>query len=279
MATRTPENVVGVVGSPISQSLSPILHGAAFEAMGLNWLSQAYEIHSGDGREVLRLMQEDGVLGLSVTMPLKEEMVQLVDRLGDEAQKIGSVNCLVKQEGGIFGTTTDGPGLLAALERSTDRTIQGSMVAIAGSGGAARSVAASFAAAGAREVCVVARSAHRSAVIASIAGMVGRVGKADDARTADFVVNTTPIGMKGTKSEGERPLIGAELLNANQVVVDLIYSPRETPWLQAARDQGAVAIGGLGMLVHQAALAIELWTGLSAPVEEMWSAAEGAVAS
>ena len=142
-----------------------------------------------------------------------------------------------------------------------------------GAGGAARAVVAALADAEADQVVVVNRSAERGATAAALAGAVGRVGVAGDAARCDLVVNATPLGMARGRGGGpeEWPL-DPTLLGPGQLVVDLVYQPPLTPWLEAARARGASVTNGVGMLVHQAALQLTLWTGLEAPVDAMWRA-------
>ncbi|MFQ5557419.1 MAG: shikimate dehydrogenase family protein, partial [Acidimicrobiales bacterium] len=140
-----------------------------------------------------------------------------------------------------------------------------------GAGGAARAVVAGVAAAGAGEVVVVNRTADRAAAAADLAGPVGRAGSTDDLATADVVVNATPLGM-GASSQMPCP---PRLLRRGQVVVDLVYDPLQTPWLAALRAAGVDSHNGLSMLVHQAALAFELWTGVEAPLGAMREAVPG----
>jgi shikimate dehydrogenase len=137
-------------------------------------------------------------------------------------------------------------------------------------------VAVALAGAGCADLAVVNRTAARAGAVAALAGQVGRVGRVDedaDVAQADLVVNATPVGMTGTGAPDEGWLVPPSLLHRGQVVADLIYAPRPTAWLAAAADAGAKTVDGLGMLVHQAAAQLELWTGLPAPVDRMWEAA------
>ena len=131
-----------------------------------------------------------------------------------------------------------------------------------------------FARAGAASVSVVARRESAARECADLAGPAGRVGEPAGAAAADLIVNATPIGMQGTDMAAATPLVDASLLGGGQIAVDLVYHPRTTAWLEAAIAAGAQGVGGLGMLVHQAAIQIEHWTGEQAPIDEMWSAAE-----
>ncbi len=199
-------------------------------------------------------------------------MAALVDGLSPLAERLGAVNCVTNTEHGSFGDNTDGPGLVAALRRGHRFDPAGRNCLVIGAGGAARAVIAALADAGAAEVVVVNRTLERAVSAAGLAGAVGRVGSPGDAAGCQLVVNATPQGMTaGGGSPPSWPLDPA-LVGPGQVVVDLIYHPRVTPWLEAARGRGAEVSNGIGMLVHQAALQLAGWTGLEPPVGAMWRA-------
>jgi shikimate dehydrogenase len=275
MALSAATAVVGVIGDPVAHSLSPRLHNRAFADMGLDWVSVGFRVAAGRAGEALAGAAALGVRGLSVTMPHKDDVARLVDRRSPRAERLGAVNCVVFDETGTFGDSTDGPGLVAALRRGDRFDPAGRRCLVVGAGGAARAVILALAEAGAGEVVVVNRTASRGTVAAGLAGAVGRVGVAADARDCELVVNATPLGMDGAGVvDGTWP-IDPGLLAAGQLVVDLVYHPDVTPWMAAARLRGAEVANGLGMLVHQAALQIETWTGAEAPVEAMWQAVSG----
>ena len=278
MSAEPVEMVVGVVGRPIEHSLSPVLHRAAFQAMDLSWSSVSFDVGTGGGHAVVEAMRALGIRGLSVTMPLKAEVAKAVDRLREDAALLDSVNCLSLEGAEVIGSSTDGAGLVAALERS-GVVLPGIEALVVGSGGAARSVIAALGRAGAARVLVVARDVERAGAAAALAGEIGRAGKERDAAGMGLVIDATPVGMIGTAQASAAPMVSASMIGAGQVAVDLVYEPLETPWLARARANGAQVLGGLGMLVHQAALQIETWTGQPAPVEAMWSAAERAVSA
>jgi shikimate dehydrogenase len=264
--------LVGVVGHPVEHSLSPALHRAAFKALGLSWDSEAFDVGAGRAAEVIDAMKAFGIRGLSVTMPLKEEAATAADRLEPSAEALGSVNCLSLEGGEVVGLSTDGQGLLASLSHAAGFEVPDRRVALIGSGGAARAVASALGAAGAAEVVVIARDQARAERVATLAHGAGRVGVPSDAEAAELVIEATPIGMASTSHLEERSLVDPERLHEGQLAVDLVYHPRETAWLVAAGAAGATIVGGLGMLVHQAALQIERWTSRPAPVAAMWSA-------
>jgi shikimate dehydrogenase len=266
--------VVGVIGDPVRHSLSPLLHNAAFDAMGLDWVSVAFPVAAGGVGDALVGMRALDIVGLSVTMPHKGDAASLVDERTPVAEGLGVVNCITQRHGYLVGDSTDGAGFLASLRRGAGFEPTGRRCAVIGAGGAARAVVLALADAGAREVVVVNRSPDRAREAAVLAGGGGRVGRPVDIADAELVVQATPVGMAGTAaSDGPLPF-DPDLLHGGQVVADLVYHPMVTALLSAAEARGAVTVGGLGMLVHQAALAIERWTGQTAPVEEMWAAAK-----
>jgi shikimate dehydrogenase len=213
-----------------------------------------------------------GFGGLSVTIPHKAAALAAVDEATEVARAVGAVNTVVPDAGGrLVGHNTDGAGLLASLtEEGFDPA--GRVCAVLGAGGAARAVVHALAGAGATDVLVINRTPSRAEEVAALAGAAGRVGSAADARRADLVVNATPLGLAGGVGAHELPL-DPDLLGEGQLVVDLVPSPAVTPLMREARLRGARTAGGIGMLVHQGALAFELWTGRAAPVGVMRAAA------
>jgi shikimate dehydrogenase len=265
----------GVIGSPIGHSLSPALFTAAFDAAGLDWSYDAYDVPEG---EAVAFLAGPGAAldGISVTMPHKEAVLPALDEVDPVAARLGAVNCIVRlDDGRRRGHNTDGGGFLAALRAEADLEVTGLTCAVLGAGGAARAVALALAEAGAREVVVVNRSAERAARAVALLGGVGRIGAAEQVADVDLVVNATSVGMGG---DGGLPLDPA-LVGPGQTVVDIVYHPLETPLLRAAAGRGARTIGGLGMLVHQAARAFELWLGPPAPVDAMRAGALAALAA
>jgi shikimate dehydrogenase len=221
-----------------------------------------------------------GIAGLSVTMPHKEAAATAVDELSDDARRLGAVNCVVNDDGVLVGHNTDGPGFLAAIGEETGFTPSGARCVVFGAGGAARAVVLALARAGATEVVVVNRTRARAEEAAALAGAAGVVAAPDTGASriaaADLVVNATPMGMGS--ADPENVPFDPVALGDGQIVADLVYQPPTTALVAAARRQGATALNGRGMLVHQAALAFELWTGVEAPVEVMGKAVEASLA-
>jgi shikimate dehydrogenase len=269
--------VAGIIGDPVAHSLTPLLHNTAFAALGLDWISVGFTVAAGQAGAAIAGMRALGLVGLSVTMPHKSEVAGLVDERTEVAEQLGAVNSVYWSGARLVGDNTDGEGFLAALTRGTGFDPSGRRCMVLGSGGAARAVVLALARAGAAEVVVVNRTPGRAEPTAQLAGARGRVGRPAEGSGMDLVVNATPAGMQDSPAASTRPLVAAGAFGPGQVAVDLIYHPARTAWLDEAAAQGATVLGGLGMLVHQAAVSLARWTGLEPPVDAMWSAASGAL--
>lgn len=266
--------LAAVIGAPVGHSLSPAIHNAAFRAAGLPWVFVAWEVPEGYAPEALESMERFGVAGLSVTMPHKSAVAQALDSLAEEAEILGAVNCVVREaeadgETKLIGHNTDGYGIIASLREDAGFNAEGADCLVLGAGGAARAAVLALANAGAALVAVANRTPERAEQAAALAGDKGEVVPADAAGEFDLVVNATPLGMGELKDETP---VSPMLLRPEQTVLDLIYNPAETAFLVQARDKGVSAHNGLGMLIHQAARAFELWTSQPAPLEAMTSA-------
>ncbi len=281
--------IVGVIGSPVAHSLSPVLHNAAFAVLGLaaSWQSFAFEVAPGAAPTALEEMRRCEVAGLSVTMPHKAAVAASVDELSEQARRLDAVNCVINTGGPLRGVNTDGEGFVASLGRGAGFHPAGRTCLVVGAGGAARAVVLALVEHGASGVTVLNRTLERARATAALAGDAGSVVAADDPRgieravaASDLVVNATPVGMAGagagaSTGAGEW-LVAPAQLRPGQVAVDLVYAPRPTAWLVLAADAGATTLDGLGMLVHQAAAQLALWTGEQPPLEAMWEAAAAA---
>lgn len=263
--------VAGIIGWPVDHSLSPAIHNAAFEAAGLDWVYVAFPVEPGQGARAAEAMRAFGVRGLNVTMPHKRDVIPGLDALTPEAERAGAVNTIVSEGVRLTGSNTDGPGFVRFLQRDAGTDAAGKRVLLLGAGGAARSVAISLSDSGA-EVVVAARREAQAAEVAGLAQNVRIAGFDPDTlgaelARAEILVNATPLGRAG-----EPPPFKHDDLTSRHLVIDLTYHPESTPLLQIARDRGASVFNGLGMLVHQAALSFEAWTGVPAPVDAMRAA-------
>jgi shikimate dehydrogenase len=267
--------VTGVMGWPVAHSLSPTIHNAAYRALGLDWVYVAMPVPPGAVGGAVHGLAAMGFAGANVTMPHKEAAAEAVDRLTEDAERLRAVNSIHILPDGITGANTDAPGFGRFLERDAGFDPAGATALVFGAGGAARACALALARAGAAEIVVALRDPARAAAVAdSLEGLQVRVRpvafeQASEVRP-DLIVNATPLGAHG--EELPLPPVGVAT-----VAVDLLYRPATTPLQAAVREVGGTAFAGLGLLLHQAALSFELWTGQPAPMEVMSAAALSAL--
>jgi 3-dehydroquinate dehydratase/shikimate dehydrogenase len=258
--------VYGLLGRPVSQSLSPAMHNAGFAALGLN---AAYvPLETRDLEDLRPFAHEIGLRGLSVTIPFKQDVMPLLDEIAPAAEAAGAVNTIAIRQGRWIGSNTDADGFLEPL-RARKLDLRALRVVILGAGGAARGVGLALA----REGAHVAISARRADAAERVARDIG--GQATSwpppARWWDLLVNATPVGsraMAGTPFDG--PFDG-------RLVYDLVYEPDPTELMQRATQAGVESIGGLAMLVAQAERQFEIWTGQRPPPGLFAEAAASAV--
>ncbi|MFQ5743689.1 MAG: shikimate dehydrogenase [Acidobacteriota bacterium] len=260
----------GLVGHPLGLSLSAAIFNAAFDAAGLpfGYLPLAFPQLG----PVLEVAEAWGFRGLSVTMPFKEEAAGRCVELDPLAQAVGAVNTLVATPRGWAGHNTDAGAVAEALSSVVE--LAGSRVAIVGAGGVARAAAVALAEADAA-VTVLNRRRQRAARVAALVG--GDAGPIEELEGGSYevVINATPVGMQGAGAARETPF-QPDWLRGDEVVFDLVYRPRQTPLLRAARQRGCVTLDGLEMFLRQAAAQYRLWTGSEAPVDTMRAVAESA---
>ena len=273
-------SVVGVIGWPVAHSLSPPMHNAAFAHLLLDWVYVAFPVHPERVGQAMAGVRGLGLVGVNVTIPHKQAVVEHLDELDQTAADLEAANTIHNIDGRLKGYNTDGPGLLRALEEA-GFAVRDKRIAVIGAGGSARAVAFAIARAEARHLAILNRTLEKAVRLAELVrercgfpaveplplhGESSRLA----VENADAVVDCTSVGMH--PNEDVPPVVPAEWLQPGQVVCDLTYNPRETVLLKAARSRGAKAVDGTGMLVHQGAIAFEIWTGRPAPVEVMRSA-------
>lgn len=259
--TRT----AAVIGQPIHHSFSPALHNAAFAAMNLDWVYVAFEVADGSGAKAVAAMRTLGIGGMSVTMPHKAAVAAAADTRSEAVEALGAANCLSWNGSDIRADNTDVSGFIDALRIDAGFEPEGKRVGVIGAGGAARACIVGLADAGVGEVIVVNRSEERAQTAAALAGAQGLVGDATALGGVDLVVNATSVGMTANSGTPCDPTI----LQAGQILIDLIYSPNETALMVAAAERGLEVHNGLSMLLHQAAHAFVIWTGERAPIDAM----------
>lgn len=272
-----------VLGHPIGHTLSPVMHNAAFEALGLDAIYLAFDVKPERLMTVLPALRSLGFGGVNLTIPHKEVAFRGLEQLDESARLLGAVNTVQFAEGGLVGHNTDGFGFLRALEEAFGCGVKGERVFVLGSGGAGRAVALTSAREGARRITLADLDQERCGRVAAeirtiFPGVTVEVATSPydqvaAARVADLVVQATPVGMKAE----DQSLLGPEAFHSGQRAFDLIYHVSKTVFMKAAEEGGAQASNGLGMLLHQGAKAFRIWTGLEPAVDAMRRALEHAV--
>jgi shikimate dehydrogenase len=260
--------LVALIGKPLKRRHSQVMHDAAFDACGIDARYVLRELERDEVEGAVAAARGDGWLGLGVTAPYKRVVAELVDEVEADARTIGAVNNVVRTDDGrLVGFNSDAPGFRAGVERAMDRPLAGAEVVIAGAGGAAHAVAYDCLTAGAARVTVGSRSPDQAGALLARFAEVGEGLRAatglDDAflaaaRSADVAVNATTVGMIDPGMT-----IPVQELADHATVFDLVYVPAETPLLAAARARGLKASNGSEMLIAQAAIAFERWTGVA----------------
>lgn len=253
------------------------MHNAAFEALGLDYRYVPFAVPSAALREAVKGLRALGFVGANLTIPHKERVRPWLDELSHEARLIGAVNTIVRRGERLVGYNTDAAGFLRALREDTGVTARGGNFLVLGAGGAARAVTVALAMAGARSIAVMNRSSGRAR------GLIRGIRSAfpgtrltalparslPAAREIRAVIQCTSVGMR----PGDPSPVPREWLHPRLVVYDLIYHA-PTALLRDAKAVGARHAGGLGMLLHQGAMAFALWTGRRAPLDVMRRALE-----
>jgi len=294
VAPSAPARVVGIIGDPVAHSLSPRMHTAAFEALGLEWRYLAFRVLPARLEDAVRGIRALGLAGVNVTTPHKETIMALLDGIEAPARRIGAVNTVRVEDGELVGYNTDAPGLIDALMHDGGATLTGARCLVVGAGGAGRSAAFALAGAGVRSLIILNRTPGRAQEVAArvaeaVPGCAIGAGPLDAATAAravgdvDIIIQATGATLSAAMGGGggRAAWLGAlePTLRPGMTVLDMVYTPRRTELLAAAAAAGATVVDGLSMLVYQGARSFELWTGLPAPISVMrrsLDAAEGA---
>ncbi|MGM9551791.1 MAG: shikimate dehydrogenase [Clostridia bacterium] len=255
---------LGVIGDPVEHSISPQLHNTMIEKTLLDFTYSAYHVKKDDLKKALEGMRALNIRGFNVTIPHKQEAFRLCDCVDPFAEKMGACNTLCNKNGVIKGYNTDGPGFIRALEyKGVD--VKGKSVVILGAGGAASGVLMAVADSGAKKITVVNRTYEKAEALADkINSYYPSIACASDSfNDCDILINTTSVGMNSSES----PIENLTGLNKGGVVCDIVYCPRETALLKMAREKGFKTVGGIGMLINQAVIAFEIFTGVKVDKE------------
>lgn len=273
--------IVGILGDPVEHSMSPAMHNAAFEALGLDLTYVPFRVRPADLREAVMGLRALALVGANVTVPHKEAIVPLLDGLSAEARRLGAVNTVVRRGHRLLGHNTDSPGFAASLAAARVQ-LAGRSAVLIGAGGSARAVVAALQRGRCREITIINRTVERARRLVrqmqrsrEPVAAAPWAALANDTliEQADLIVNCTPLGLGGERVE---KLASAATRNTC-VFVDLVYGTTPTPFLRHARRLGRRTVDGTGMLLHQGALAFSLWTGRRAPLAVMARALRRAV--
>jgi shikimate dehydrogenase len=274
--------IFGIMGSPVEHSLSPVMHNAAFEALGIHAVYLPFLVKPENLGKATMSLRALNVSGVNVTIPHKGGVIEFLDELDPSAKQIGAVNTIVHRNGKLYGHNTDGAGFILSLRKDGHFDPAGKRAIIVGSGGAAAAAAMALAEAGVRKLVIVNRNKSRAEVLTK------RVKKhfdrealplaLDESRAlywlikeSDLLVNATSVGMKPTDRLGLNP----NSFHSKLFVYDLVY--RETHLIKSAKRKGLKTLDGLGMLVSQGARSFELFTGKRAPFRVMKNAVDQAI--
>lgn len=251
----------GVFGDPVGHSLSPLMHNAALRYLGLNAVYLAFQVQ--DLPRAMDGVRALGISGLSITIPHKIAVIPYLDCLTPLAQHIGAVNTVIYRSGILEGDNTDSQGAMLALREKTD--LAGKRVGLIGAGGAARAIAFGLIQAGA-SVTVLNRSADKGQHLAeAVRGTFAPLDQSAELE-CDILINTTPLGMFPHTNKSPVP---SSAFKPGMVVMDIVYKPLMTLFLQQAQAQGCDIVDGLSMFVYQGAFQFSAWTGLEAPRQIM----------
>jgi shikimate dehydrogenase len=253
-----------IIGDPVAHSLSPRMHNAAYDALGLDFVMAASQVREAELPSAIRGVRALSIRGLSVTMPHKISLCSLLDEIDPVATAIGAVNTVVNTGGSLRGYNTDWIGIVRPLEQRLK--LANKRIAILGAGGAAQAAAYACSKAGSH-VTIFNRTAPKAQELAAVYNAsYGELAKSLDVKSFDVIINTTPLGMGVL--EGQSPLESHQL-SSHQIVFETIYTPRETTLVGHARSAGCTVIAGHEMFLEQGAAQFELHTGRAAPRSAM----------
>jgi len=262
------KKIYGILGDPVAHSLSPVMHNAAFEILGIDALYLAFRVTKPDLEDAIKGAKSLSIAGLNVTIPLKEKALVFVD--ADEmAKRIGAINTIDFSSGTPTGFNTDGIGSMQVLEETVGE-LTAKNVLILGAGGAARAIAFYLDEEGAK-VTLANRTKARAAQLAAQLGNAAAIGLDAELKkhiqAADILINATAVGMHPHE---DATLVTADMMHPDLVVFDIVYNPLETQLLKEAKRAGVRKIvNGVKMLVYQGAASFKLWTNAEPPIDVM----------
>lgn len=271
--------ILGVIGDPIEHSLSPLMHNSAIDKLGLNYVYLPFHVKGAFLEGAVKSLKSLEISGINVTIPHKVAIMEYLDEITSDAQEIGAVNTVVNDNGKLIGHNTDGKGYLESLTAETSFEPSGKNILVLGAGGASLAIISALLNENPKSLHIVNRTFEKAKEVADkFSAKHGDIEiKAENLEQwmregttppYDLVVNTTSIGMKGEIPDMVLPF-KVDQLPSHAIVSDIVYTPFETPMLKEANKIGLKTHYGLGMLLHQGAIAFELFTGSKAPIEVM----------
>lgn len=276
--------IVGLFGYPVRHTLSPIFQNAAFMAKKLNYVYLPFEVAPEELGSAIRSLPALGISGVNITIPHKENVMQYLSGVSNEAMIMGAVNTVSVVDGRLIGYNTDGYGFVASLKKDLKTDLKGKKIMLLGAGGGARAIVSKALMEKVGKVYIGDVAEEKVVKLISDvkrvypdAEVVPYYLKDDEVKGVleeiEILINATPVGMK----KDDPLLIKSEWLKKGLMVYDLIYNPFETKLLKTAKKRGCRCCNGLGMLLHQGAKSFEIWTGVKAPVEVMKRALQKAM--
>ncbi|MBI5893868.1 MAG: shikimate dehydrogenase [Deltaproteobacteria bacterium] len=259
--------ILGIFGYPITHTLSPLMHNAAIERLGLDMVYLPFEVEHKDLKNVVDAIRALNIIGVNITIPHKESVIKFLDEVSDDARLIGAVNTIVNKNGKLIGYNTDGEGYVNSLKNELGFDVKGKNIVILGAGGAARGIVFAIAKKGAKKIVIANRTIKKAVSLANefkrhfkeaeiLASGIDEQSFKKYLTDIHLIINTTSIGMN---DKGDLKIPFA-LIPKNAVVSDIVYKPLLTKFLKNAERFGIKTHSGLGMLVEQGALSFKLWT-------------------
>ena len=275
MKPSSSTKIVGLIGYPVEHSRSPLMHNAAFESLGLDFVYLLFSVRPGYLKEAVMGLRALDIAGANVTIPYKEEVMKYLDEISSEAKFIGAVNTIHNKEGKLIGYNTDGQGFITSLLDEGRVKLESQKVFLIGAGGAGKAIAVKLVERAVERLVIIDKVEEKAKALVKILRenvpdcpvyTSPNVGEefAKTVRESTLLINATPVGM----NEGDPCVIDPNFLHKGLLVYDVVYN-RETPLIEEAKKRGLRVLGGIGMLIYQGAASFEIWTGRKAPVEIM----------
>lgn len=276
--TSSSTKTYGLIGYPVKHSLSPLMHNAAFSHLKMDAEYRLFEVKAQELGDFVGSLSQKNISGLNVTIPHKEKVIPLLDSISEEAKLIGAVNTIKVSDNRLEGFNTDGEGFLKHLTADLGFEAQGKDICIIGAGGASKAVSVYLSRAKPGSISFYDIDKSKSSELVdhlkeNFKNVEFRISDSVEGlniKDCSLLVNATPIGMK----EADPCIVEQDLLHKDILVYDLVYNPGETKLLKIAKSKGAKVSNGLGMLLYQGAIAFQIWTGKTAPIEVMRGALE-----